>query len=143
MLAFSLLYFLLLYYLLYFSHCTWFILTITLFQPLNIILGQVKGHFFLVSFFMNHHVVLRCIYCITNILIFLYYLFFCGHQTSVAWDMLRVYIDFIDAQERHRYFVESYLGAYVLNFQTLMCSSIKFQRFRQRKEINRDRRDHE
>lgn len=86
----------------------------------------MKFHFFLVSFFMNHHVVLRCIYCITNILIFLYYLFFCGHQTSVAWDMLRVYNDFIDAQERHRYFVESYLGAYVLNFQTLMCSSIKF-----------------
>ncbi|KAG4950091.1 hypothetical protein JHK86_043330 [Glycine max] len=27
-----------------------------------------------------------------------------GWQTSVAWDMLRVYIDFIDAQERHRVF---------------------------------------
>lgn len=37
-----------------------------------------------------------------------------GYQKSVAWDMLRVYNDFVDAQERRRYYAESYLESCVL-----------------------------
>lgn len=50
---------------------------------------------------------------------------FSGYQKSVAWDMMRVYNDFIDAQERRRYFffffsvAELDLEVYALNLQIL------------------------